>query len=438
MKLLVIGLNYFPEPTGTGKYTGEMAAWLATQGHDVEVICGLPHYPAWQVDERYAQLHADGGMQLEMLDGVQVVRVAHHVPSADQLGAKARIRLETSFTLSAARFWLPRLFSRDKPDVMVAVMPPMQVGVWPLIYGWIRRVPWVLHVQDLQVDAALRLKMLKVGVLGRVLFRVESFLLRHATRVSTITEAMRRRVIEKGAQPERTWLFPNWADVNAVRPLPPQAPAVQAMRAELGVPEAGGEGEQVDTVLVLYAGNMGKKQGLDLVLRAADRLRGDARIRFAMVGAGAARARLEVRAAELGLTNLVFAPVQPLERLPVMLAAGDVHLVVQQRAAADLVMPSKLTNILAAGRACVATADAGTALADVVSGISENTEVLRPTGVVCAPENLDDFVAAIQRLIKDADLRASCGRNARAYAEAYLDRDAILERFEHQLAQLVG
>ncbi|WP_169577518.1 WcaI family glycosyltransferase [Sinimarinibacterium sp. CAU 1509] len=433
---MIAGLNYFPEPTGTGKYTGEMAAWLASRGHSVEAICGLPHYPAWEVDARYAQLHADGGMQVETLDGVRVVRVAHHVPSASGLTAKARIWIETSFTLSAARFWLPRLFSRAKPDVIVVMMPPMQMGVWPLIYGMIRRVPWVLHVQDLQVDAALRLNMLKGGVLGRVLYWVESFLLRRATVVSTITEAMRRRVVEKGASPDRAWLFPNWADIETVRPLLPQAPSVQAMRAELGVPDAGGECEQAATVLVLYAGNMGEKQGLDLVLQAAARLRGDARIRFAMVGAGAARARLVAQAAELGLTNLVFAPVQPLERLPVMLAAGDVHLVVQQRAAADLVMPSKLTNILAAGRACVATADAGTALADVVAGTRGSGEA-KPTGVICAAEDVDALATAIRRLADDAVLREICGRNARAYAEAYLDRDAILARFEQQLAELV-
>ncbi len=414
MNLLIYGLNYVPELTGTGKYTGEMAAWLAARGHEVEVICGLPHYPQWKLHADYA----GGRSRVERLDGVRVRRASHFVPAADALGARARIRLETSFTLSAARYWLPKFFAWRRPDAVIAVMPPMQVGVWPLLYAWVRRVPWVLHVQDLQVDAALRLKMLPGGMIGRLLYAVESFLLRRATRVSTITEAMRQRVIIKGAAEERAWLFPNWADIASIRP----AERDNAFRAGLSFgPE---------TLLVLYAGNMGEKQGLDSVLEAADRLREQKNIQFLMVGSGAARSRLEQRAQALGLENLRFLPVQPLKKLPEMLAAGDIHLVVQRRDAADLVMPSKLTNILAAGRPCVATTEPDTALADVVQG--------HETGLVVPPEDPVALAEAISKLAVNAALCTRFGDHARTYAENNLDRDAILSRFERQLEDLVG
>ncbi len=408
MKLLIYGLNYAPELTGVGKYTGEMAA----RGHEIEVICGLPHYPQWKLHADYA----DGRAQVEMREGVRVRRAPHFVPDVASLGARARIRLETGFTLSAVRYWLPKFFMWSKPHAVIAVMPPMQVGVWPLMYAWVRRVPWVLHVQDLQVDAALRLKMLPGGMIGRLLYAVESFLLRRATRVSTITEAMRQRVIIKGAAEERAWLFPNWADIASIRP----AERDNAFRAGLGFgPE---------TLLVLYAGNMGEKQGLDSVLEAADRLREQKNIQFLMVGSGAARARLEQRADELGLGNLRFLPVQPLEKLPEMLAAGDIHLVVQRRDAVDLVMPSRLTNILAAGRACVATTDPGTALAEVVAE--------HQTRLVVSPGDVAALAAAIIRLAGDDILRARYGEQARAYAERYLDRECILETLEENLMTL--
>lgn len=412
MNALIYGLNYYPEPTGCGKYTGEMACWMARQGHDMEAICGLPHYPQWELDTTYS----DGRGRVEVVEGVRVERAAHHIPSADALGAKARIKLETSFTLSAARYWLPRLFRRRKPDVVIAITPPMQIGVWPLLYGWVRRVPWILHVQDLQVDAAIRLNMLNGGVFGRFLYWVEGFLLRHATRVSTITEAMRQRIIEKGVPPERVWLCPNWADVQSVRP----GPRDNDFRRSLDIAD--------DTLVVLYAGNMGEKQGLDIVLEAAKRCVGDKRLLFLMVGDGGAKARLQRQAQNMDLANVRFLPLQPLEKLSDMLAAGDIHLVVQKREAADLVMPSKLTNIVASGRACVATADAGTALHEVVDG--------HQTGCVIPPDDAQALTDAVCKLADDADLRAACGRNARLYAEEYLDKIRILSAFEGQLQTL--
>jgi len=414
LKLLIYSLNYAPEPTGTGKYSGEMAAWLAARGHDIEVICGLPHYPQWKLDAAYE----DGRSRMERLNDVQVLRAAHFVPMADALGARARIRLESGFTLSAARYWLPKFFARTKPDAVIAVMPPLQIGVWPLLYGWVRRVPWVLHVQDLQVDAALRLNMLPRGAFGNLLYRVETFLLRHATRVSTITEAMRQRIIVKGARANRTHLFPNWADINSIRP----GARENEFRRELDIgPEK---------FIALYAGNMGEKQGLDIVLEAARLLRPRNDILFLMVGSGAARGRLEQRAQTLGLDNVRFLPVQPLERLSEMLAAGDIHLVVQKRSAADLVMPSKLTNILSSGRPCVATAEPGTALFEVVQG--------NGTGLVTPPEDSAALSEAIGVLAGDAALRNRCGTSARAYAERRLDKDSILSEFESDLFTLIG
>lgn len=413
MNILIYGLNYAPEPTGIGKYTGEMAEWLAAQGHAVEVICGLPHYPQWQVAEGYDRFR----FRSETLAGVRVHRVRHFVPAANQLRARTRIFLETTFTLNAARFWLPRFFSRQKPDVVIAVMPPMQIGVWPLLYAWSRGVPWVLHVQDLQLDAALRLGMLPGGIIGQVLYRVEAFLLRGATRASTITEAMRQRMIEKGAAPECAWLFPNWADIEVVRP----GPRENAFRKEFGIAP--------ETVLVLYAGNMGEKQGLEVVLEAAQRCADDdKRLQFLMVGTGGARLRLEEKAAVMGLRNVRFLPVQPVERLSEMLAAGDIHLVVQRRDAADLVMPSKLTNILAAGRPCVATVDAGTALHDAVAGAE--------TGLVTPPGDSFALAQAILSLAQNLERREAYGRNARAYAELILDKEHILKAFEGQLSSL--
>lgn len=412
MQILLYSLNYAPEPTGTGKYNGELAEWLVARGHSVDVITGLPHYPAWRVNPEYRL----NFFRTENLNGVRVMRAWHYVPSPDRLNARNRILLETTFSVASLRYWFRLLLLKQKYDIVLAISPPMQLGLFPFIYHRLRNVPWVFHIQDLQVDAAVRLGLLN-GRFARALYGVEAFFLKRATRVSSITEAMRRRIVEKGVPAEHTWLFPNWSDISFIRPLPRE----NSFRREVGV----GRNE----ILAMYAGNMGEKQGLELVLHAADRLRGQERLKFILIGAGAARSRLEGLAKELHLSNVMFLPVQPLERLPEMLAAADIHLVVQRREAADLVMPSKLTNILAAGRPSVATADPGTALYQVLTEYN--------AGLVTPPGNVEDFVRAIKRLSDDSELRRKMGQNARAYAESYLDKEKILSGFEEKLVGLI-
>jgi colanic acid biosynthesis glycosyl transferase WcaI len=228
---------------------------------------------------------------------------------------------------------------------------------------------------------------------------------------------MQQRMVDKGISEDRVYLFPNWADTEFVRPLQRD----NEIRREFGV--------ERDDVLVLHAGNMGEKQGLELILEAAERLRGRTEIKFAMVGAGAACERLQQTARKRGLDNLRFYPLQPLERLPLLLAAGDIHLVVQRREAADLVMPSKLTNILSAGRASIATVDPGTAIYKILNNHGCGLTV---------PHSAMELVESIASLADDVELRERLGLSARRYAELYLQKDQILSSFETELRNLAS
>jgi colanic acid biosynthesis glycosyl transferase WcaI len=250
----------------------------------------------------------------------------------------------------------------------------------------------------------------------RALYGIERFLMQRFDGVSTITEAMRRRVVAKGVSEDRTCVVPNWANLESVRPMRRENEA----RVEFGAGP--------DDLLVMYAGNIGEKQGLEVVLDAADLLRGRPEIKFALIGYGVARERLERAAEERGLKNMRFLPVQPPERLPLLLSAGDIQLVVQRREAADLVMPSKLMNILAAGRPCLATTDEGTALHDVL------TE--HRCGISSEPDNAKELAEGIVVLADDARMRELLGSNARAYAESHLRQDKILATFESDLKEL--
>lgn len=402
MRILIHSGNFFPEKTGIGKYTGEMAAWLAQQGHEVEVITGFPYYPEWKLAEQYSRT----GYRTEQWNGVTIRRVPHHIPSNKQVTSLDRILVDLTIFLASSVHWLRLLFTRRKPDVVIAVCPPLFAGIWPSLLKLFRRVPWIYHVQDFQVDAAVSLSMMKR--VAPFLLCIERKLIRSATRVSSITPAMCRRLVSKGADPSRVMSLPNWSDVKNIHPISRKT----AFRKALGITE--------DQVLVMYAGAMGRKQGLSLALDAAESLKHDSRFAFVMIGSGSDAKDLQLTAERRSLHNMQFLELQPIEKLNEMLGSADIHLIIQRAHAADLVMPSKLTNILAAGRPSIATAEPGTTLYDAVEGAQ--------TGLVIAPEDGSSLVSALQQLAVNSELRATLSHNARAYAEKHLDQEAILSK----------
>lgn len=410
MRLLLYSINYAPEVTGIGKYNGEMCEWLAGRGHDIRVVTAPPYYPAWRVAEGYSVR----SYRRERMAGVDVWRCPVWVPARPS-GIKRLLHL-ASFAASSIPATLRQILWR--PDVVMVTEPPLFCVPQARLVARLSGAKTWLHILDYEIDAALDLGVLKKwdGV-RRLLYRIEHLLMRGLDRVSTISEQMRQRIVKKGINEKHTRLFPNWAETKFVFPLPHD----NEVRQEFG---AGAH-----DLLVMHAGNMGEKQGLDLVLDAAERLKEHEEIRFVMVGAGTARERLERLSRELDLHNVRFFPVQPLERLPLMLAAADVHLVVQRREAADLVMPSRLTNILSAGRPSIATADTDTALYEVVDGHN--------CGIVTTPGSAEELAESILALAEDAKLREHLGRNARHYAESYLDKDNILSVFEDELRKLM-
>lgn len=305
-----------------------------------------------------------------------------------------------------------------RPDVIIAVSPPLLFGVWPMLTSFIFGTPWVYHIQDFQVDAAARLGMLRSPWFNRLLLRLEGQFIRSATRVSSISPAMLRRAQSKGASTDRKFSLPNWTDVTSIRPLIGRS----SFRGLLNL----GPGQLV----IMYAGAMGKKQGLSLILDAAKQLSEDRRFRFVMIGAGADAETLRARAQARGLSNVAFFSPRPTEALNDLLNAADVHLVVQKSGAADLVMPSKLTNALASGRPVLVTANSGTDLYNVV--------IDAQCGLVVRPDNLDAIVSALEHLADNEAERREMGRNARRYAEKYLDQNHILARFDRELSQLLS
>ncbi|MDM0043540.1 glycosyltransferase WbuB [Variovorax dokdonensis] len=406
MKVLLYGINFAPELTGIGKYTGEMAQWLAAQGHEVRVVTAPPYYPAWSVSPGYSAR----AYRHESWQGVDVHRTPLWVP-AKPTGLKRLLHL-ISFAIASGPALLAQW--RWKPDVVWMAAPAFACAPGALALARLVGAPAWIHIQDYEVDAAFQLGLLKGERLRNAVSAVERALLRRFDRVSTISGRMLDRAREKGVRAARLRALPNWVDILAVRPL--DRPS--SYRAELGI--------ATDAVVALYSGNMGAKQGLEVLADLARKLQHRPDIQFVYCGEGSGRAPLEQ--ACQGLPNVRFLDLQPLKRLPELLGLADIHLLPQRADAADLVMPSKLTGMLSSGRAVVAGARPETELGQVVA----------KTGMLAVPDDAQSFAEAVQQLADQPDRRRELGLRARQWAEENLSRDAVLRQFEADLHDCVG
>ncbi|MCP1335370.1 WcaI family glycosyltransferase [Futiania mangrovi] len=403
LKLLVHGVNYPPDMLGIAKYTGEMCAWLAARGHEVAVVTAPPHYPAWKVPDGWPK-----GWHEEWRDGVRTIRCPVHVPGRP--GAAGRLLHQASFAGASARPLL-RAARCMRPDAVMGIAPAtLPVPLVRLAARTSGAASW-LHVQDLEADAALGLGMLPLW-LGRAARAGERWLLTGFDRVSAITPPMADRLAAKGVARDRLSLFGNWVDTATIRPDVDGG----AFRAAWGA--------RAGTVVALYAGSMGEKQGLGVLAEAARVLKDRGEVLFVLAGAGAGRAALED--AVEGLQNVrMTGPVAEAD-LPALLAAADLHLLPQRAGAADLLLPSKLAGMLASGRPVVAGAAPGTSLAAEVEG----------AGLCVAPEDGEALARAVADLAGDAERRRTLGAAARARACARWDRETVLGGLERELTAL--
>lgn len=407
MKLLIYSLNYEPELTGIGKYSSEMARWLARAGHDVKVVTSPPYYPHWRVMDGYSNLI----YKRELIGGVEVYRCPLWVPRVPS-GMKRLLHL-ASFAFSS----FPVLFFKAllwRPDVVWVVVPALFCAPGAVVAAKVGSAKAWIHVQDYEVDAAFDLGILKGAGVKRAVLKAESMLLRWFDRFSTISRRMCELALKKGVSSNRLELFPNWADLDMFLCLSGKESV--GYRSRLGIPDK--------AVVALYSGNMGGKQGLEILAQAAERLKDCRNLYFLFCGNGSGRADLEAMAEGLG--NVRFLDLQPLENLGELLQTADIHLLPQRADAADLVMPSKLTGMLASGRPIVATAHQGTEVAQVVEG----------RGVVVPPEDSSAFSVAIQQLAESDERRRKFGSAAQQYAVENLGRDSVLSTFEASLMRL--
>ncbi|MFI8853392.1 glycosyltransferase family 4 protein [Streptomyces sp. NPDC053499] len=419
-RVLLVSTNYAPEQAGIGPYAAQLAEhWAAQPDWDVHVLAGMPHYPAWRTDPDYRGVWR----ATELREGVRVHRRRHTVPPRQTAGRRA---LYEASILAHGLLAPPRLGGR--PHAVVAQLPSLAGALLGARMARGAGVPFIPVVQDLMGAAAAQ-SGIRGGDRAAAPARcVERRVLAAATLVGVIHESFTDRVAALGVPRSRIRTVPNWTHI-----ADPSRPRAET-RARLGWRE--------DETVVLHSGNMGLKQGLEVLIETArllDGRRGSTadgageageqgtrapggaapkRLRVVLMGDGNQRPHLARLAAPLPGVELL--PPAADADFPDVLAAADVLAVTQRASVLDMSVPSKLTSYFAAGRPVVASVAAGGGTAG---------EVRRSgAGVLVPPEDPAALAAALRDLAADPARAAALGAAGRAYATGHLGRTAALER----------
>ncbi len=405
MKLAVICPHFAPDVAPTGEVMTRLVEELAARGHELHVVTALPWYrghriePGWEGKLRRTETTTWGS----------ITRV-HPFPGTDRRSIPRRAVGFAGFSVLAGLAGL----TGGRVDGVLAMSPPLTLGLTGWAAHLVRRGPLVFNIQDVFPDAAVETGAItNRAVIGAARW-LERVSYRTAAAVTVLSDDLRDNVARKvrPSARDRVRVIPNFVDVDAIRPQGRITP----YRRELGI------GEEP---VVMYAGNVGFSQSLDLMLTAAVEL---PQVTFVINGGGSARDQLIARAGQV--PNLRFGDFQPKARLSEVLATGDIHVVPLKAGLASVSVPSKTYSILAAGRPLVASIDEGTEVSRIIERSGG--------GLAVPPDHPQAFVAAVRQLTSDLDAARRRGEAGRKWVEEWASPAAVAAMYEALFDELRG
>ena len=409
MKIKIVGINYFPEVTGIAPYTTGMAEGLAACGHEVSVVTGLPHYPEWRVYDDYRSERS----YRETINGVTIDRLRHYVP--EKPSPRNRIRMEASF----ARAVLATKF--DRPSVVIAVSPALLSTAGVVASARLRRVPVGVVVQDLYGKGVV-----ETGAMGGksavVAAQFEARVLRAASGVSVIHDRFLTVLNNVGVDSSALTVIRNWTHLGVSDGRPAADESMNVRRQY---------GWGADELIVVHAGNMGVKQGLENVVAAARLAATELQsgtIRFVLLGDGNQRPGLQELGAGVG--SLEFIKPLPDKEFRSMLNTADVLLLNEKPGVGDMAMPSKLTTYFTTGKPVVAATDQSSGAAAEVRAAG--------AGVVVAPADPRALLEATLAIGRNKSAAAQFGEASKRFSQNVLDSSTAIRRYEEWCRDLAA
>lgn len=409
-RLLVMCPHFEPDVAPTGVVMTRIVHELAAAGWEIHVVTALPWYAHHRVDDVWRDV--TWKKRTETTSWGSVIRL-------DPRGGSDKtnlLRRALGFLMFSAASVIAggRAAPGRRFDAVVAMSPPLTLGLAAKCVALVRRAPMIFNVQDIFPDAAVatgaisnRLVITVARLLERLTYRASRF-------ITVLSDDLRDNVAAKIPErlSSRIVVIPNFVDTERIRP----ADRMTDYRRELGLD---------DRLVVMYAGNVGYSQSLNMMIDVA-RTRPD--VAFVINGQGSARPELELAAASV--PNVIFADFQPAERLAEVLATADVHVVPLRSGLGRVSVPSKVYSILAAGRPVVAAVDADTEVPRLVRAAD--------CGIVVDPDRPEAFGAAIDALLADDDSRRAMGERARRHVEHVASPAVVAGRYAELIAGAVA
>ena len=400
MRILLYSYNYYPEPIGIAPLMTELAEGLAKKGHDVRVLTAMPWYPESQIHPQYqGKLYCT-----EERHGVKIYR--SFVWARPQRSLINRALFELSFAVLS--FW--QGIKPWKPDLIFLTVPGLPVCLPASVLSKIYGCPVILNLQDILPDAAVHVGLLSNQKVIKVFKWLEKFAYKNANRISVIADGFTRNLERKQVDTSKIVEISNWVDIDFIKPMPKEE--------SYFVKENNLQGKFV----VLYAGNIALTQPLETLIDAAAQLPELKDLVVVIVGNKKALVRLEKYAQDINCHNILFKRFQPREKLPEMLAAADIGMVMQKSNVIDFNLPSKIPVLLASGRTIIASVpNTGTA----ARAISQSGG-----GFVIPPEDASALATQIKQCYYDRSLLEIMSKKGREYAEQHYCFKIALDKYE--------
>ena len=401
LRLVVLCPHFAPDLAPTGVVMTRIVTELAARGHELHVVTSLPWYRNHAIEPGW------GGRlwRTEKTEWGSIIRV-HPFPGKSKSNLLRRALGFIAFSYAVGIRSVHADGLPFKVDGVLAMSPPLTLG----LTGWctkiIRRAPLVFNIQDVFPDAAIQTGAIsnkKIIAAAKWLERVSY---QRSDAVVLLSQDLRTNIANKidAKHHHRLHVIPNFVDTVAITPQD----RMTNYRSELGIG---------DQLVVMYAGNVGFSQSLNLVVEAAAKF---PEVAFVVNGDGAARNKLQEDCAELA--NVYFGDYQPIERLSEVLATGDIHLVPLRTGLAAVSVPSKSYSILAAGRPMLAAIDLNTEIPNMLQQSG--------AGIAVEPDNAPAFIEALGRLVNNRDQLSEMGANGRKWVETHASPASVAARYE--------